>query len=285
MSSGARGTAPPIRVRLSFAAVRRIPDRPKPLRSVLAHRLARRERAGIAHLRVRGGVELELNLGDWLSRLYYAGALDQAQRAAAERLVPAGGAVVDVGANIGLWTCSLARHVGPDGRVDAVEPYPENLERLRANVDRNSLSNVRILDVALSDREGTLALFAPAGHPGGGSGSIGARDPGDGVSLGDVPCVRLDSVYDGGRLDLLKIDVEGHELEVLAGALGTIDRLRPSILCEVIAPDVREGIDRFCAELRYRALVRTGRVGLGPPHPDRPPSDLFLVPSEREDVA
>ena len=132
-----------------------------------------------------------------------------------ERFVQPRATVVDVGANIGYNTVHAARLAGPEGRVVAVEPTPDNLAVLRHNVAAAHLSNVVIAPVAAGSAPGARELFV--------RGAVSAVNSFFAQScyaavtgVLRVPVVRLDDLVDG-RAAVVKIDVEGAELEVLEG--------------------------------------------------------------------
>jgi FkbM family methyltransferase len=132
---------------------------------------------------------------------------------------------VDVGAWWGPWTYWLARVAD---RVVACEPLPE----LAAFISRHAPENVHVENVALSDRRAAVPLWVPAG--GRGSEGRSSLDPrlADGRRSVVVPTVRLDDLELQG-VGFIKIDVEGHELQVLHGAAETIAASRPVLLVEV----------------------------------------------------
>lgn len=127
--------------------------------------------------------------------------------------LPPGGVFVDVGANLGHFTLRAARHVGPDGHVHAIEPSPRNLDLLRANLAANRLANVTVHAVAATARESRVTLHQTAQsmfdglHPHPYAATIAQ------VEVSGRP---LDALIPG-RVDLVKIDVEGAELGVLDG--------------------------------------------------------------------
>jgi FkbM family methyltransferase len=130
--------------------------------------------------------------------------------------------VIDGGAHVGLWTLPLARLFK---RVLAFEPQTDNADCLEANCA--GWQNVIISRKALSDREGEGDLRGNRGKTVGWSLSR-FRDEQTGQA---VPLVRIDSLA-LGKLDLVKLDVEGHEFETLMGGEQTIREHRPVIVIE-----------------------------------------------------
>jgi FkbM family methyltransferase len=135
------------------------------------------------------------------------------------RLVRPGMVVADVGANIGLLTLVMAWATGPSGQVIAFEPEAvprANLEKMR---HLNGLSWVEVRDQAVGARAGQLTFHVSdiIGHS-----SLYALPENEGSREIQVEVVRLDAVAPQGRMDVVKIDVEGAELDVLAGMSGLI---------------------------------------------------------------
>jgi FkbM family methyltransferase len=122
--------------------------------------------------------------------------------------VPVGGVVLDVGANIGVYTFSAARKAGESGRVFAVEPVAKNVQSLCAGVLGNGFGNVSILPVAASSEAGAVPMLRRRDSS---NGIVDTRiDPA--VAESFVPSQRLDFLLAGlERLDVIKIDIEGHE--------------------------------------------------------------------------
>lgn len=150
------------------------------------------------------------------------------------RCVGAGQSVVDIGANRGVYTWMMSRLVGPDGRVHSIEPYPNNIERLKAL----SLSrpNITVHPVALSDNDGEATLRIPRYHRTNIDALANLRTGVDDHSVPiQVDTRRLDSLIRpaGQPLGFMKCDVEGHEDEVVEGGWRTITRDRPTIAIEI----------------------------------------------------
>lgn len=139
------------------------------------------------------------------------------------RLLRPGERAVDVGANIGYLTSLCAARVGAQGSVDAFEPHPLVHARLRRNVERLSRSprsgRVRLYDCALGREDGHARLFEPEEFGlNEGTSTMVARPGGAPAGGLQVRVARLDSLLADAQISLMKVDVEGFEAEVFAGA-------------------------------------------------------------------
>ena len=144
-------------------------------------------------------------------------------------LLRPGQVVVDVGANIGTHAVPLARSVGPTGRLLAIEPQRQAHAALRANLTLNGLAQAEALHAAAGAAQGEILV--PVLPPGSDANS-GGVSLGQGSTTGErVPVLTLDGL-DLPAAHLIKIDVEGMELEVLRGAAGLIARHRPALYVE-----------------------------------------------------
>jgi FkbM family methyltransferase len=139
-----------------------------------------------------------------------------------QSLLCPGMTVVDVGANIGYYLILAEQCVGRAGRVICIEPSSENLPELRRNIEINGLANVRVEAVALGDHNGETGL-----HTGINSGIV----DGNGGTY-TVPLRRLDSLVHE-QVDFIKIDVEGYEGQVLAGAEALLAKHKPVMFLEL----------------------------------------------------
>jgi FkbM family methyltransferase len=158
---------------------------------------------------------------------------------------------VDIGANCGIYTV-MACTANPDLYVVAVEPVPKVSAALANNVRQNNLDRrVRLLNVALRDSSGT-ALFHEAQDATMSSLSVNGYG-GQPGRLIEVECRTLDSVVDELQVepDFLKIDVEGFEHAVLAGAGRTLSKLRPRIILEANPGDPSDRVTEILQKHRY----------------------------------
>jgi FkbM family methyltransferase len=184
----------------------------------------------------------------------------QAEVETARACLQPGDVAVDVGANVGLFTVPLALAVGPGGRVLAVEPLPENVERLETNLHRNGLGNVTVVSAAAGSQDGAVQLQVAADSA---FSSVAAVTKYRVVGALRVPCRRLDSLWDElgrPRVALVKIDVEGAELSVLDGAQEMLRSSRPTLLVEA---DPGAAADALAARLGEAGYVRVTPAGFG----------------------
>ena len=215
-----------------------------------------------------------------------ASAQPEPEMAILRHLVPAGGCALDLGANFGLYTRFLAEAVGPSGTVHAVEPVPATFAVLQSNVRRLGLSQVRTHPVAVSEATQAVTMTVPE-YASGGSNFYEARvirAPDARGRAVHVVGARLDDLFAGlPRIDIIKCDVEGHELAVVRGAAAVVRAHHPAWLMEVSGdPDnpaapAAEVVRRMRAE--GYAVYRFDGSRLRPRQPgDRAVNYFFLRP-------
>jgi FkbM family methyltransferase len=137
--------------------------------------------------------------------------------------------VLDVGANIGIFSLLAANRVGADGMVYSIEPVAKNVQSLCAGIHANGFRNVSLFPIAASDRASVVAVLRQVDY------SNGIVDYNVGVSdaVDFVPTQRLDFVLSGiPRLDVVKMDIEGHEPLAWRGLKSLIHKHRPRIFSE-----------------------------------------------------
>lgn len=182
-----------------------------------------------------GNAVMQLDLADGIQRNIYLGTYEPHETALVREWLKPGMTFVDAGANVGYFTAVAAGAVGPHGRVFSVEPQPYAYQRLQAMVDRNGLSQVRAFQGGLSSAEGELPLYLPPESRGEHNATMVAAAEASSRRI-SVPVKTLDASLDEWgveRIDLLKIDVEGHEPQVFDGARRALaERRIGAILCE-----------------------------------------------------
>lgn len=142
--------------------------------------------------------------------------------------------VLDIGANIGYYALMELGLIGSTGKLVAVEPSPSNVELLRRNLALNGYTGVEVHQAAISDEPGIKAFFLSEM-----SNLNTFHDNGTGLlhlsgKTVDVRTATVPEIMSGRALDLIRMDVEGHEVEVINGLLPAIERgeMCPMIIFE-----------------------------------------------------
>jgi FkbM family methyltransferase len=138
--------------------------------------------------------------------------------------------LVDVGANLGYFALQEAKAIGPKGVVYAIEPVPQNYFLLKHNAALNNLKNIQFFNLAISDADGSLELFL------GNASNWGSAIK---TSLNSnrkitVPSQRLDTfLKDKGKVDLVRMDVEGYETKIVEGMTETLKQKNLMLFMEI----------------------------------------------------
>jgi FkbM family methyltransferase len=151
--------------------------------------------------------------------------------------VAEGNTVLDIGANIGIYSILLSRLVGKTGKVYAFEPDPITVEYLKKNIRLNKCENVIIVPVALSSQNGKITLLKPEGS-GDAFNYISHTNRGN-TSEAFIDSLKLDDYVDQTgikKIDFVKIDVEGAELLSFTGAKNVLEKFTPKIIMECYEP-------------------------------------------------
>lgn len=180
-------------------------------------------------------------------------------------LVAPGDSVIDVGANFGFYTVFLSALVGKQGHIHSVEPIPLTHEILSNNVRSLLLTNVRLYDCAISEKDGAGTMVIPKWPGSGGDNFYQASVQSGEFVNGHFQEVRvnlksLDSLFKDHQraVSFVKIDVEGHELQVIRGAKALISRSKPALLVEVSQnPDDKQS----SAHVLFDILINEGYDG------------------------
>ena len=215
-------------------------------------------------VRLAGGVRLRLDLGESLQRDFFFGLYDQAELRLLRRELRAGGDFVDVGAHIGMYTVAAASVLRGRGRVLAFEPNPSARAQLEENLALNDLDNALVVAAAAGSAPGEAELHVPA-TPDPSFSSLEAGRFGEGEPV-PVRVTTVDEEVDAAKLSpaVVKIDVEGGELDVVAGMRRVLER-RPLLIVEVSESSGAQ-LERLLQGRGYEAFRVAGRKltpGLG----------------------
>lgn len=195
------------------------------------------------------------------------------------RLLRRGDVVFDIGANVG-YTAALFSHIvsSPEGVVVAVEPSPRSFALLERSMA--SVSNVKLLNVGVSDKAGQLTFYVPP------SLDRASFVPISGAVRIEVEVKSVDDLAKSlGHPCFIKVDVEGHEPNVFAGATDTLGRDdRPIVIFEALNSEVLDHCTSLLSNLsggnyRYGRIRSDGAVV---PFSDSNTSDYIAIPKWAE---
>lgn len=213
----------------------------------------------------------------------------------AQRFLKPGMTALDIGAHHGLYTLLASKKVGPSGRVIAFEPSPRERKQLVRNVRINFCSNVHIEPCALGKEPARNNLYLVEG---GEDGCNSLRPPAVQSQTRTVPVevVTFDAIASRlgvTKVDFVKLDVEGAELDVLKGALGLLQTAaRPVLLVEVYdirtqpwgyeAREIVEFLDR--QGYKWFELLSNGSIRPIAPNLQVYDANLVAIPEERAEL-
>lgn len=237
---------------------------------------------------IDGGFRMHVDTAEAMGRvLTVSGTWERQVTAAFRKLLRPGDVCVDIGANTGYFTLLAAKLVGPTGRVYALEPAPETFTALLLNLNLNACSNVTALPFAAGAAMGEVFFDDQPRGMGGRSVVRGeGRGPGTTAALRvpvrDVPSLLQDGEID--RLRLVKIDVEGYEVEVLHGLESLFDTgAQPAVLVEIHREVVRPVVELLTRLARtYGLALYDLRVGTAPAEVSRRSPAELSAALERE---
>lgn len=208
-----------------------------------------------------------LDIHSWIERsIICKGYYEKEMVNLLQRFLKPGSIAIDVGANIGCHTLPMSSFVGENGHVFAFEPNPRVFARLKANIALNRLDNVEAFSIALSDKSGSQVFFIPASSEHN-QGLASLHCDVLNVEKEEVttPLTTLDNFaheHNLKRVDLVKIDTEGHEYQVLLGAYRVLKHFNPILLFEFdekhwrIAGYTSAEIDRYLTDMGYSLYVK-----------------------------
>jgi len=199
---------------------------------------------GPEHVTSRHGIQWRLDLREGIDfSIFLLGSFEPGTVRCYERIVTTGDVVLDIGANIGAHTLPLARLVGASGRVIAFEPTRFAFGKLLENIKLNAYLAPRIVPLQTMLTAEPSTVVAPAIYsswPLESTDGVHAEHRGRLMDTAGARAAILDSVLDElgvGRVEFIKLDVDGNEQAVITGAQQTLARHKPRILME-LAPYV-----------------------------------------------
>jgi FkbM family methyltransferase len=205
------------------------------------------------------GLKMILNVGDKANSqniYYWFGLHELATQRLFVKFVKPGFIVYDIGAYIGFFSLLAARLARPSGRVYAFEPLPDNIERIKLHISLNGMEDtVFCILKAVFDKTDNVPFYDCGRNSWGRIGeAISSTEKYSLVPRAIVETISLDEfVFCKGNPapDLIKIDVEGREGKVLAGARQLLKKFKPIIICEVHYPEAAKQVYEELSCLGY----------------------------------
>jgi len=228
--------------------------------------IKKRNSTGHVDVRIQPNLSLRLFFDSPLSKEIYTGHFEWRERLFLNAFLRPGDIFVDIGANIGLFTLIAAQRVGPTGRVYSFEPNPNTFQRLSDNIRLNNFTNISLHQSALSDQTAVLDLIVTNQDDSLGTlaypdkTEIHANQPNNHDMTKVDTCPWDDFAHQNdliGKVTLMKIDVEGWEGHVLAGAIETLARSDAPILHIEFNDEAAQTTGQSCQRL-YRTLQDFG---------------------------
>lgn len=196
---------------------------------LLLHRLAERGGSRMS-ARASWGSRFNCDLRDLVqSRIYYFAVWEPNLTALLSHRLGPGDVFVDVGANIGYFSLLAARLVGPQGGVVAIDASPRIFALLDEHVRANGATNVRTVNAAVSDKEGTLSVYAGPANNSGMTSTVADRGGSFEAEVRAAPLHALLREDELRRVRFVKIDVEGAELPILLDILAHLHLYRRDV--------------------------------------------------------
>jgi len=198
-----------------------------------------------------------LDLSKNVDRNFYLDAFEVQNFQLLGRILKRGMCVIDVGANIGLYTLLFCKMVGDEGNVYSFEPAPQAYSRLKLNVDLNHFANAKLFNMGVSESTGKRQFYMCEDDA---YNSLGSKPMMPIKQTIEIPTTTLDEfcLQEGiRRVDLIKIDAEGADLLIIKGAAKLLaSESAPIILCEYNRLAV-QGFDFAIGDL-YTHMIKTG---------------------------
>jgi len=196
-------------------------------------------------------------------------------------IIPTDNLLLDIGANFGIMTVSLAKKA-VNGQVYSFEPIPENVKALKRLTKHYKLNNVTVFECAVGNAPGELKMVLPVINNvkiHGLSHVVDENNPHDGEFF-TVPVKRLDDIpelKEAKAIGAIKMDVENFEFEALTGAKELLLKHKPLILCEIWNNEKREATLNFLKnEIGYNIKVFDGKELV--PLTDQDELNYFMIP-------
>ena len=236
------------------------------LRGLLIYLYRQRKTAFTIKYQFQNKLKINVHLNETIGKsLFISGCYEPNEFAYLDEIIKPDMKIVDIGANIGLYTIWMAKRIQDGGEVIALEPSSREFKRLEQNIILNDLDNVTMLKTGASDsrRSGKLHI-SNDNEPGLNTlGEITYSNI-DEIAIEDIALNKVDNILSDlkiGHVDIIKIDVEGHEYFALQGMEDTLKRDHPILILEINEESLDKQncsasqIFRFLQDLGYHLMA------------------------------
>ncbi|MHA1491431.1 MAG: FkbM family methyltransferase [Promethearchaeota archaeon] len=195
------------------------------------------------------GGKIYLNLREAISeRAKFLGYYEFQKTQLFKKLVKPGMTILDIGTNKGYFTLLSAKKMKDEGEILSFEPHPENYYWIKKSISANGYKSIKLFQIALFNKNGEMRLFE--GSKSGHHSLVRNKDLGSIT----IPTKKLDDILADqkiSRVDLIKIDVEGAEIQVLEGANNLLTQQSPKLLIDIHEID-RKKIFRILEKFGFK---------------------------------
>jgi FkbM family methyltransferase len=205
------------------------------------------------------GSNFQLHIDDWVQQnVFFLGEYEPAELKAIKPYLKEDSVFIDVGANFGWYSLFSSFVIGNQGKVIAFEPFPENFRRLSQNISLNPNRKIIAENLAVGQQKGSLDLFYNNQEQNLGMVSKNATPN---SRKKNVPMIAFDDYVSDNKIDkidFIKIDIEGAELQALMGMKEVLRKLKPVLLVEILKEqNDRNSILSFLSGLGYQQFYIT----------------------------
>ena len=233
--------------------------------------------------------KLPANMQRFIKHRYYYGRLQdgilEREFDVIQHLVKPGQQVLDVGANIGVYSVYLAGLVGESGHVHAIEPIPDTFDVLQYIAGKQDWPHITPYNYAISDTAGTVAMEVPNSDDGTPNyyraNLTSAPQTDSGRMVTNIQAFPLDDLFAELPITFIKCDVEGHELACIRGARALISHAKPAWFIEVSGDPDQTELEcpaRAGSHARGRLWLLLVRRRRAPRAPGRRPGRQLFLP-------
>jgi FkbM family methyltransferase len=212
--------------------------------------MAKRDTFAVRRTTLPGSTQITCDLSIPYEAMVWLGMEESGDLKIVQRLLRPGATFVDCGANIGLWTLVCSTAVGKNGHVFAFEPNPTTADKLQLNAAINMRQNIEVVRSVVAAKSGTANFRCMNAH----NVSEVAQLPDSGTIV--ISATTLDEQLGDRFVHGIKIDVEGHELQVLLGATNVIEHSSPWLCIEFNT--IASGVSQLGEWEVHRYLVKRG---------------------------